>query len=304
MSHSHHHHDEAFEHGQSVHPARLIFVMVLNLFITLAQVVGGLISGSLALISDALHNLSDTAAVFLSYVSVKISQKPKTHRKSFGYQRANILSAFINSAALVGVTIYLIIEAVRRLMQPTPIAGWTVVWVALIGLMGNALSVILLRKGAKHSLNIKSSYLHLLGDALTSVAVLFCGIVMQVYKVYWLDPVLTILINVVIIRSAYGIIKECMHILMQGTPTHIELEHLIQDLKKMSEVIDVHHLHIWQLDDRHTMFEGHIVIQDRMISQTHDLRDNIDQLLKDHFGILHSSIIFEECHCGDEECNL
>jgi cobalt-zinc-cadmium efflux system protein len=294
-----HHHDIS-----SVNKGRLLFVIAFNFIIALAEVVGGILSGSLSLISDAIHNLSDTASIILSYASIKISEKPKNKTKTYGYKRANILSAFINSASLIGIAVFLVVEAIKRFANPTPIVGNIVIIVAIIGLLGNLFSVLLLKKGANENINIKSSYLHLISDALSSVAVIASGIVIKYAGLYWVDPILTIFINIVIIKSSYSILKESINILMQSTPVDIDIDDINSKLQSIAEVKGTHHIHVWRLDENNIVFEGHVQIDDMLISKSLTVSDNIQHLLEEHFKINHAIIQFESANCQDGVCKI
>lgn len=294
-----HHHDIS-----NVSKSRIVFVIIFNFIIAMAEVIGGLVSGSLSLISDAIHNLSDSASIILSCVSIRISEKPKSKTKTYGYKRANILSAFVNSTALIGIAIYLAIEAIRRFTSPTPIEGNTVIIVAVIGLLGNLFSVLLLKKGAKENINVKSSYLHLISDALSSVAVIISGIIIKFTSIYWIDPILTILINIVIIKSSYAVLKESINILMQGAPLDINVDEIGNELLKIEEINGVHHIHVWRLDEKSIILEGHVQINDMLISDSKGVSDKIQHLLEHHFGINHIVIQFESVICREGVCDI
>lgn len=297
--HNHHHHDVS-----SMNKGRLFFVIIFNLIISLAEIIGGLISGSLSLISDAIHNLSDTASLVLSYISIKISEKPKNKTKTYGYKRANILSAFINSASLIGISIFLVIEAIRKFANPQHINGNTVIIVAIIGLLGNSFSVLFLKKGAEDNINIKSSYLHMLSDALSSVAVIIAGIFIKYFSVYWIDPTLTIFINIVIVKSSYEILKESINILMQGAPVNIDIDKIQNELMNIDDIKGIHHIHVWRLDENNTVLEGHVQIKDMLISDTRIISEEIEHILMEHYNITHIVVQFEDINCKEGICKI
>ena len=202
---------------------KLIFVISLNFIIAITEVVGGLISNSLALISDSLHNLSDAGAILLSYIAIKISGKAHTLKRTFGYRRIQIIVALFNASVIILVSLFLFREAYERFINPSPVRGGIMFIVAIIGLVANAVSVILLKGGTKENINIKSAYLHLLIDTLSSVAVVVGGIVIYFYNIYWIDPLLTAIIGIYVIKEGFSIIKEAYNILMQSTPANINL---------------------------------------------------------------------------------
>lgn len=282
----------------------MLLVVLFNLAISLAEVIGGILSGSLSLISDAIHNLSDTVSITLSYISIKISEKPKSKTKTYGYKRANILSAFINSASLIGIAVYLVVEAVRKFMKPTPITGNIVIIVAVIGLLGNLFSVLILKRSSKENINIRSSYLHLISDALSSLAVIVSGIIIKFTSIYWVDPILTIFINIVILKSSYSVLKESINILMQGTPLNMDIDVINNELSKIEGIKGTHHIHVWRLDEKNTILEGHMMVDDMPISQSKGISDRIQHLLEQRFGINHIVIQFENVECKDGNCSI
>ncbi|HEX2945710.1 MAG TPA: cation diffusion facilitator family transporter [Clostridia bacterium] len=299
--HSGHHHEHDIS---NISKSRLLFVIAFNFIIALSEIIGGLLSGSLSLVSDAFHNLSDTVSIILSYAAIRISEKPKDKKRTYGYKRANILSAFINSASLTGIAVFLIVEAVKRFTSRSPVMGNIVIIVAVIGLLGNLFSILLLKKGANESMNIKSSYLHLLSDTLSSVAVIVSGIVIRFTGAYWVDPIMTVLINVVILKSSYSVLKESISIFMQSTPADTDIDEVCSSLGSIDEVKGVHHIHVWRLDENNTVFEGHIQIEDMPVSKTTEISEKLQHLLEEQFKINHAVIQFESIACQDGVCNI
>jgi cobalt-zinc-cadmium efflux system protein len=289
MSHHHHHHEH--EHGHHHHhdvtnmsKTKLFFVVLMNFVITVAQAIGGLLSGSLALLSDALHNLSDTLAILLSYVSIRLSGKPSNEKKMFGYKRANILSAFINSAVLLAISVYLTFEAIQRFIHQETVEGNIVIIVSLIGLIANLVSVLLLSKDSKNSLNIRSSYLHLMSDMVSSVIVLISGVMIKYYEMYWIDPVFTILINILIVKSVWGVLKESIHILMEGSPKGLDVAEMKKELDKLKGISEIEEIKAWNLDDNHICMEVKVVLIDMKISESMEIKQKIIHIAKEHYG--------------------
>lgn len=235
-NHEHNHNEAGHTHDVSNLSGKKIFwVTLLNAVITIAEIVGGILSGSLALLSDAVHNLSDTVAIALSYFANKIAQKPKNPKKTYGYKRAEILSALINSTALLAISIVLIFEAFKRLKSPESINGTLMIAVAFIGLVANFISVFLLEKDSHNSLNIKSSYLHLLSDTVSSVGVLVGGIAIKLWNVVWIDPLITVLISLYILKETWHVIKTTVDILMQSS-ANLDYDTIKKDIEKMDGV--------------------------------------------------------------------
>lgn len=297
-----HGHDHSHGHGHGeIKGARLIAVVALNFIITIAELVGGFIAGSLSLITDALHNFSDGLSMVISYASIRISEKEKNSRKTFGYKRATILAAFINSSTLIGISLFLFKEAYVKFMNPEPVNAVIVIWVALIGLVANFIGVYLLRSSSKGDMNIKSAYLHLLGDTMASVSVIIGGLCMYFFEIYWIDPALTVLISLYVLRESYEILKDAVNILMQGVPENIVVEDVVNEIGKMTEVENVHHVHIWAIDEKNIIFEAHINIKDMAVSQTEPLKNEISSMLHDKFGIEHVTLQFEYRCCPGED---
>ena len=232
----------------------------LNLLISILQLIGGIISGSISLLSDATHNFSDVLSLLLSYFTHRLSHKPKNDRYTFGYNRAEILSALFNSFTLIAIAVLLIIEGSKRSIHPTSIKPDIVIYFALASIVINVLSVLLLHRDAKHSLNIKSSYLHLLTDVLTSVAVMLGGIIMKYTNFYLIDSILSILIAIYLMWSSSQIIKETVHILMQRTPQDINLQAIKEEILSIKDVRNLDNIHLWQLNENEIYFEAQILI--------------------------------------------
>ena len=275
-SHAHHRNDVAEIKG-----SRLVFVVVLNFVITIAQTIGGLYSGSLSLISDALHNFSDGIAIMISYLAIKISKKARDEKRTFGYRRSTILAAALNSIALIVISVLLFKEAIGKLISPQPINGGIVIWVALIGLVANFVGMMLLRKSSKGDMNIRSSYIHLLSDALSSVAVVIGGVLIYFFNIYWIDAILTIMIGVLVLKESFEIIKKAVNILMQGAPEHINSEEILAELVKIEAVEKIDHVHIWGLDEKNVHFEARVFVKDMLVSETKRILDEIEERLQE-----------------------
>lgn len=295
MSHSHSH-----SHSEGTSEKNLIFTMLLNFLITIAEIIGGLVSGSLSLISDALHNFSDGIAIIITYIAMKLSKKPKTLKYTFGLKRAEILAAIINSSSLIVISFFLIKEAIDRLINPTPITGYLMLIVATIGLIANFVGTILLKKGSKDSMNMRAAYLHLLSDAISSLAVIIGAIFIIVFQIYWIDPILTLLISLYILKEAYGITKEAVEVLMMAAPEGIDANEIKAEVEKFEGVVNIHHLHLWKLNDNTIHFEAHIEVKNETISNLMPLKEEIEELLEHKYGINHTTIQFEIGDCATD----
>ena len=286
-SHSHSHH-----HGHHDLKGRNLLISIfLNILITVAQVIGGLISGSLSLLSDALHNFSDVLSLLVSYIADKYSKKQASFERTFGYKRAEIIAAFVNAATLLIVAVYLVYEAVERFFNPQEIESGIVIWLALLGIVANGFSVLLLRKSARVNMNMRSAYLHLFTDMSASVAVLVGGLLMKYFAWFWVDGVLTILIAIYLIFMGYDLLKQSLKVLMLFTPDDINLEKLRDAISKNPEIKNVHHIHIWQLNENEIHMEAHIdFYEDISLSQFDTVLDKVEEVLYHDFGINHVNI--------------
>jgi cobalt-zinc-cadmium efflux system protein len=298
--HKHHHHtSEHSSHGN--HGKRLLLASVLNALITIAEITGGILSNSLALLSDALHNLSDTIAILIAYVANLAARGKANEKRTFGYKRVEILAALFNSVVLIAICLFLFVEAIKRLKNPEEIKGLVMLIIATIGLFANLAAVLLLHRDSSHNLNTRAAYLHLLGDTLSSIAVIIGGVLIYFFHIYWLDPALTIFIGLYIIYETFKILKETVVILMQGTPEHINIEEIKQTLESIPGIMNIHHIHVWTLSDSDIHFECHIDLKDDIkVSETHVIQNQVSKLLFTDFNINHLTLQFEAGCCDDK----
>lgn len=298
MAHTHNHQITINENSTVL---RLVITILLNIVITIAQIIGGVISGSLSLISDAFHNLSDAVSVIISYIAIRLKRRENSVKHTFGLKRAEILAAVLNAGVLLAIYVYLFFEAFSRFANPREIEAGLMIIVAVIGLMANIIGVLLLRRDSHHSLNIKSSYLHLLSDSISSVAIILGGIAIAYWQIYWVDPLLTILIGLYIIKESYSILMDSVHVLMEGAPSGISIDEIKKEVEKFGEVADIHHIHLWTVGENDIHLEAHININDMMISQSDKLRMKVEKLLTDRFGIKHITLQMECNQCGEPQ---
>lgn len=296
MAHSHHHHHH--NHGSDASIGKLWISILLNLLITLAEVIGGILSNSLALLSDAIHNLNDTASLGISLVARKIAKRGVNSSKTFGYKRAEIIGAFVNLITLVIVALFLIKEGVERFFDPQPINGLTMFVVAIVGLLGNLITAFLLHQGSKESLNMKSAYIHIISDALSSVGVIIGGWLIMNYQWYLVDTILTVGIGAYILWHSYFLLRETVDILMEAKPEELNLAELQQHILLIHGVCGVHHIHVWRLDEHQIMLECHIVIQKEDVYSMERIKSEVKTMLHNRFGIGHSTLEFEFEPCS------
>jgi len=295
LSHDHHHHDLA-----TMDDRRLLAAIAINMLLTLAQVLGGIISGSLALIADALHNFSDAASLLIAWVARRIGRQPADHFKTFGYKRAEVIAALINLVTLVLVGLYLIYEAVWRMFEPQVIEGWTVIIVAGVALVIDIATAVLTYSMSKQSINIRAAFLHNVSDALASVGVIVAGTLILLYGWYWSDTLLTLLIAGYVLYQAATLLPKTIHILMQGAPEDISIKEVIRAMEHIEGVLNVHHLHIWQLDEHNNALEAHVVIAN--FNATEQIKMALKAALEKRFSIIHSTLEFEVNHCSRVCC--
>jgi cobalt-zinc-cadmium efflux system protein len=277
---------------------RLVISAILNATTTVAQIIGGILSGSLSLISDALHNFSDTVALVISFFAVRLAKRKNTEAQTFGYKRAEILAALFNACALVVVSVFLFKEVITRFSHPHPINSVLMLSVASVGLIANIVSVCLLKAHAHEDLNIRAAYVHLFSDFLSSIAVIIGAVAILISKAYWIDPALTILIGIYVLREGYKIIEESTHILMQHVPKGINLKEIQARIEVIEGIKDIHHAHLWAVTERDIHFEAHInVSRDMQVSETCILVKQVEETLKEYFAITHVTLQIEFDSC-------
>ena len=289
MSHNHSHNHS---HSHTDLKGRNLFISILlNILITVAQVIGGLLSGSLALLSDALHNFSDVLSLVVSYIANKLSKKQASIHRTFGYKRAEILAAFINASTLIIVAVLLIIEAIKRFQNPQEIESNLVIWLSLLGIVANGLSVLLLKKDSEANMNMRSAYLHLLTDMMASVAVLIGGLLMKYYEVYWVDSVLTFVIALYLIWMGFDLLKDSTKVLMLFTPDTIPIKKIVKEINGFKSIKSIHHVHVWQLNEDEIHLEAHIDFsEDITLSQFDAILHEIEDFVFHKYDINHINI--------------
>ncbi|WP_292655903.1 cation diffusion facilitator family transporter [Nitratifractor sp.] len=283
MSGHHHHH--------AVSGTKLFITVLLNVVITLSQIVGGIFSGSLALLSDAMHNFSDVLALLVAWGANRLAVRPGSMEKTFGFKRAEIIAALFNASVLMGIALFLIIEAIHKFIHPEPIASGWVIGLGLLSILLNAASVLLIKEDAHENMNVKAAYLHLMTDVGASVAVVLGGVLMYYWQLFWVDPLISLLIALYLIYASYDIIRESTAILMQFAPEGLDLEELAEAVAQLPGIENLHHLHIWRLNDHDIFLEAHVDFAGNLhlIEVTHKL-EAIERLLRERFHIAHVTL--------------
>lgn len=267
--------------------------------IFIAECIGGLISNSLALLSDAGHVLTDTFAIGLSLIAAEIAKRPSDYRATYGYHRFGLMAALINGLSLVGISIYILYESYKRFINPQDINLNIMLPVALLGLLGNLSMTLILRKGHE-DLNIKSAWLHVVGDTLSSVAVIISGLVINLTGWKPIDPITGILIGLLIIFGGIRVIKEALHIFLELTPQGFEPEEIVKEIKGISGVLDIHDFHLWAITKGQIAFSCHVYVKDQRLSELECLKKEIEKRLRDK-GINHIMIQFECQQCEEAQ---
>jgi len=288
VSHDHHHHGLASAEGGD---RRLLLAIGVNVLLTAVQIVGGVFAGSLALIADAIHNLSDAAALGIALIARRIARTPADADHTFGHGRAELIGAVFNLSWLIFIGLFLIFEAVKRLLDPQPVEGWTVVILAGIALVVDVATVMLTYRMSKQSMNIRAAFIHNLSDALASLGVIIGGALILTFGWTFVDAIVTLAIAAYILAHAGMEIPQAIHILMQGVPRDLDVADVTNGLKQVDGVIDIQHVHIWHIDEHRRSFEAHILIDTpaRMERVKLALRKRLD----DDFDITHSTLEFE-----------
>lgn len=291
MGHGHHHHGDPSEMGER----RLWWAVGANMILTLAQVIGGIVSGSLSLVADALHNFSDAASLLIALVAIRIGRRPPDELKTFGYKRAETVAALINLTSLIIIGLYLCYEAILRFITPEGIDGWTVVIVAGIALIVDVFTAILTYRQSKTSMNIRAAFLHNVTDALASVGVIISGALILLYGWVWTDAAMTLIISAYVLWQGITEIPKVIHLLMEGTPKNIDIKVVIDAMQSAKYVENVHHVHIWQLDENRNALEAHVVLKEK--TDIDQAKKALKQMLHDQFEIEHSTLEMEYVSC-------
>ncbi|SES39799.1 cobalt-zinc-cadmium efflux system protein [Tranquillimonas rosea] len=298
-------HDHSHAHIDPKSGDRRVSVAIwANGLLTVAQIVGGVLSGSLALIADALHNFSDMASLVIAFAARKIARRPADERMTFGYGRIEIVAALINYTTLILIGFYLIYEGGMRMINPSEVQGWTVVILGGVALVVDTLTALLTYSMQKGSVNIRALFLHNLSDALASVAVIVGGSLIILYDMRWVDPAITIGIALYILYLAFTEIGGPIRTLMLGSPPDLDCESVIDAMRGAEGVADVHHVHLWQMQEHEVALDCHVVLTGKGWASIESTKQRIKDTLRDRFGIAHSSLEFEHEDCAHEDADL
>jgi cobalt-zinc-cadmium efflux system protein len=278
---------------------RVQIALVLTGTFMIVEVIGGILSGSLALLADAGHMLTDTMALALAAFAFRVSRRPADARRSYGYQRVQIIAAFVNGLSLLVIVGWILFEAIMRLIEPPEVVGQTMLYVASAGLVVNIIAFLVLHSGDQENLNIRGAALHVLGDLLGSVAAIIAALI--IIRTGWMpiDPILSVLVAMLILRSAWQLVRRSAHILLEGAPEWLDVDDMQSKIiSAVPEVMEIHHVHVWGLTPQHPMLTMHVVLGESLVDPTPVVR-NIKSVLHDEFAIDHSTIEVEFGECAD-----
>ncbi|MGD9862163.1 MAG: cation diffusion facilitator family transporter [Pseudodonghicola sp.] len=297
-SHSHHHHHHHVDPGAG--DARVAWAVAVNMALTLAQIVGGILSGSLALIADALHNFSDAVALIIAFFARRVARRPADSRMSFGYGRAEAVAALVNYTTLVVLALYLIYEGILRFIEPEPVDGWLVVWIAVLALVIDLATAALTYTLSKESMNIRAAFLHNVADAMGSVAVIAAGTAVILWDLSWVDPLVTLMIAAYILWHVKAETGEVVGLLMLGSPPALRAEAVAAAVEAVDGVQEVHHIHLWAMQEHQPSLDAHLVIAAGDWGRADAVKAAVKQVLQADFGIGHSTL---ELECARHACN-
>jgi len=298
--HGFHHHGDEEERPVRGYQRELMIALVITTTIMVAEFVGGLLANSLALLSDAAHMLTDVLALLLSILAFRFSAKPPTKKTTFGFYRMEIFAAQINGGVLVFLSLFIFYEAYHRLIEPEPIKSQLMMIVAGVGLLANIASALILHKSSEKSLNVKASFLHVVGDLLSSVGVIIGGAIIHFTGWFIIDPILSVMIGLIILKGAYGVVMETANVLLEAVPKHINLEGLIREIEAMEGIESFHDVHLWTITSGLYALSGHVLIKDQMVSESTQILERIREHLGEGYDINHTTLQFEceSCEAG------
>jgi len=293
-----HLHDHAASDASGT--TRLVLAIVFNALITAVEFIAGFLAGSLALIADATHNLSDTASMGTSLIARRLSARAADDRRTFGYDRAELIGAFINLITLVLIALYLIFEAVQRVLEPASVNGTLMIWVGAGTLVGNVATAVVLYAPSRDSLNLRSAFVHIVADAFGSIAVIAGGVVILRFDWTIIDPILTASIAAYILIQSYGMLRETISILMESAPRGFDIDAMADRVASLQNVAGMHHIHVWRLDESRVALEAHVATKDiESLADLDRVKQSIKRVLDDEYGIDHATLELEYEHCTD-----
>ncbi len=299
--HSHSHIDVTSQSNQR----RLVIALIITAVVFVAEVVGGIISGSLALIGDAGHMLTDTLALGLALVALRLARRAPTSTRTFGFYRAEIMAALTNGAILVLVAAYIVYEAYHRLFEPTEVSGGLMLIIAVIGLIANGAGIAILHGGSRHNLNIRGAFWHMLSDAISSVGVIVAAVIISFTGWNIVDPIVSLGITVMILRGAVSLLWDSSNILLESVPKHVNIDRIADEVKAITGARDMHDIHVWTISSGVYALSAHVLTDDRHLGECQQLVDDIGDMLWEKYSIGHTTLQLECEACEEgQECRL
>lgn len=291
-------HDHA---GADMTDRRLVAAIVINGLLTVAQIAGGLVAGSLALVADALHNLNDAGSLAVALVARRIARRPADAQRTFGYGRAQVVGALINQTALLLVGIYLIYQAVIHFIEMRPVSGWIVVWVASFALVVDAATALLTWSGSKGDMNVRATFIHHLVDAMASLGTIVAGMLILLFDWRWADPLATLLIAAYALFQAVKMLRGAVHLVMESVPVDVDFDAMVRAMEGVGGVTGIHHVHAWHVDEHRYAMEAHVITDSPDPDRNETIKRHVKSVLAESFGITHSTLEFEYEH-AEEPC--
>lgn len=285
---------------------RLLLSLVLTLAFVVIEAGAGFFANSLALLTDAAHNLTDVIALGLSWFAIRLTSQPANASKTYGYHRAGILAALINSTTLVLISIGIFYEAYQRFFSPPEVKSDVMVIVGLIAVVINIVTALLVRRGSEHDLNLRSAFVHLMGDVASTAGTVVVGLIIYFTHAEWLDPLVSVLIGLLIVFSAWGILRETVNILLEGTPRDVDLDAMVDDIMQVDGVQGVHDLHVWSLTRNLRTMSAHILTNDLPISRGAEIQRQVNEILLRRYHVAHATLQLECVDCEPDSlyCDL
>ena len=301
-SHSHTHLGDAVRQTAS----RIGLSLLLTLAFVFIEAIAGIVGNSLALLTDAAHNLTDVIALALSWYAIRLTAQPADGRKTYGYHRAGILVALLNSTTLVLISLGIFYEAWHRFINPPEVESGILIGVGLVAVVINVVTALLVRKGSESDLNIRAAFLHLMGDVLSTIGAVVAGVIIYFTKANWLDPLVSVLIGFLILYNAWDILRDAVDILLESTPRDVDADKLVEDLMQVKGVLGVHDLHVWSLTQNLRTMSAHILTDDLAISAGADIQRQVNEIVYHRYNIAHATLQLECVDCFPDSlyCNL
>ncbi len=294
--HTHSHFDDVARQTGS----RLALSLALTALFVIIEAGAGLFANSLALLTDAAHNFTDVIALGLSWYAVRLTTQPSNSQKTYGYHRAGILVALLNSTTLVIISLGIFYEAYQRFIAPPEVNSEILIGVGLVAVIVNLVTALLVRRGSDKDLNIRSAFIHLMGDVLSTLGAVIAGIIIYFTKANWLDPLVSVLIGFLILYNAWGILRDAMDILLESTPRDVDIKTMVDDLVKVEGVLGVHDLHVWSLTQNLRTMSAHILTEDIPISAGADIQRKVNEVLYHRYNVGHATLQLECIDCDPD----